>query len=175
VQLDLRFQQRAVGLRSRGRSCKSVSRSWHAKGLRHPDCALPQAELSRKSNQIACGADSPVRVLHAQPRSPVSGRQCLGCKNTPSAQRSLTSSSDETNSPTQRARWPPAPVRGKICQSQRCCWIISSVRAEMPAEIAPAAHSRPRSSNANGLCWRFLAEPTGVITMSQIHGSRTDS
>jgi hypothetical protein len=52
---------------------------------------------------------------------------------------------------------------------------LQNVRAEMPAEIAPAAHPRPRSSNANGLCWRILAEPTGVITRSQIHGSRTDS
>jgi len=39
----------------------------------------------------------------------------------------------------------------------------------------PAGHRRRRSSNANGLCWRILAEPTGVITRSQIHGSRTDS
>ena len=28
-----------------------------------------------------------------------------------------------------------------------------------------------RSSNANGLCWRTLAQPAGVITTSQIHSS----
>ena len=33
-------------------------------------------------------------------------------------------------------------VRGRICQSQRCCWIISSVRAQM-LPIAPAAQPRP--------------------------------
>jgi hypothetical protein len=32
-----------------------------------------------------------------------------------------------------------------------------------------------RSSNANSLWWRVLADPTGVITISQIHGPRTDS
>jgi hypothetical protein len=50
-----------------------------------------------------------------------------------------------------------------------------NVRAEMPAEIDQLGHRRRRSSNANGLCWRILAEPIGVITRSQIHGSRTDS
>jgi hypothetical protein len=38
-----------------------------------------------------------------------------------------------------------------------------------------AAYSQRRSSNANSLWWRVLAEPAGVITTSHIHGSRTDS
>jgi hypothetical protein len=33
----------------------------------------------------------------------------------------------------------------------------------------------PRSWPGDSLCWRLLAEPTGIITRSQIHGSRTDS
>ena len=28
-----------------------------------------------------------------------------------------------------------------------------------------------RSSNANGLCWRTLVQPTGVVTTSQVHSS----
>src|SRR5712671_4826071 len=37
------------------------------------------------------------------------------------------------------------------------------------------SHSRKSSSNANSLCRHVLAEPTGIITISQIHHSRTDS
>jgi hypothetical protein len=32
-------------------------------------------------------------------------------------------------------------------------------------------YGQRRSSNANGLCWRTLAHPAGVITTSQIHSS----
>src|SRR5260370_21661771 len=41
--------------------------------------------------------------------------------------------------------------------------------------ILLAASPQCRSSNANGLWCRVLADPTGVITTSQIHSSRTDS
>src|SRR5258705_12561346 len=37
------------------------------------------------------------------------------------------------------------------------------------------SHSRKSASNANSLCRHVLAEPTEIITISQIHHSRTDS
>src|SRR6266446_2372726 len=44
-----------------------------------------------------------------------------------------------------------------------------------PSNRTRAAYSDRRSSNASSLRWRVLAQPTGIITISQIHGSRTDS
>jgi hypothetical protein len=61
---------------------------------------------------------------------------------------------------------------GEIFRSQRCCW-ITNVRAKMSAEMAPAAHPRPRSSNANSLRGRFWPIKMAVITRSQIHGSNS--
>src|SRR6266446_10534130 len=43
-----------------------------------------------------------------------------------------------------------------------------------PSNGTRAAYSDRRSSNANNLWWRGLADPTGIIPTSQIHGSRTD-
>ena len=39
----------------------------------------------------------------------------------------------------------------------------------------PSCVSRRRSSNANSLWWRVLAQPRRIITTSQIHSSRSDS
>jgi hypothetical protein len=59
-----------------------------------------------------------------------------------------------------------APFRN----SQEACG--PQVRGRTPAEIlasGPSCVSRHRSSNATSLMWPVLAEPTGIITISQIH------
>jgi hypothetical protein len=41
--------------------------------------------------------------------------------------------------------------------------------------VAGGCCDQCRSSKANGLWWQVSAQPTGVVTTSQIHSSRTDS
>jgi hypothetical protein len=62
----LRVKDRLLG----GPSCKSVSRSWNANGLRS-DLRLLQAsgEVFPEFQSCSSRTDSPVRVLYAQPRS----------------------------------------------------------------------------------------------------------
>src|SRR5260221_5429135 len=81
---------------------------------------------------------------------------------------------------------------------QWCCWIgrrrIIFGSAEIAAILAISAtqiddpcvrehvcqipvrtaYPHRRSSDASSLWWRGLADPTGIIPTSQIHGSRTD-
>src|SRR5467141_3095258 len=57
--------------------------------------------------------------------------------------------------------------------SQRCRLMTNNAGRD-PSNRTRAAYSDRRSSNANNLWWRGLVDPTGIITISQIHGSRTD-
>jgi hypothetical protein len=56
---------------------------------------------------------------------------------------------------------------------------IGTIQRNRPLQrakiLARAAYPQDRSSNANSLWWRVLADPTRVVTSFQIHGSRTDS
>jgi hypothetical protein len=58
----------------------------------------------------------------------------------------------------------------QFLQSQRCN-LLTNVRASTTVKV-PARAACP---NAKSLCWRVLTELTGVITTSQIHGSRAAS
>ena len=44
----------------------------------------------------------------------------------------------------------------------------------LPQVMVAGVRDGVRNSNANSLCWCILAEPTGIITISQIHRPRTD-
>src|SRR5439155_8563112 len=57
--------------------------------------------------------------------------------------------------------------------SQRCRLMTNNAGRD-PSNRTRAAYSDRRSSNANNPWWRGLADPTGIITISHIHGSRTD-
>src|SRR6266516_3121699 len=58
--------------------------------------------------------------------------------------------------------------------SNEVSWRFTVSHGARPVESLPrggAAHLQLRSSNANSLCWRVLAQPAGVITPSQLPSS----
>src|SRR5947209_7748012 len=67
-------------------AAKSVSRSSHAKALR-PGLAPPSGEVVTEFQSDSARTDSPVRILHAQPGSPVSGRRVWVRKMLPTLPR----------------------------------------------------------------------------------------
>jgi hypothetical protein len=57
-------------------------------------------------------------------------------------------------------------------RSRDCVEAIMCMKAHDASALRPR---RRRRSDANSPCWRALPEPTGALTTTQIHGSRTDS
>src|SRR6478609_1681911 len=71
-------------------------------------------------------------------------------------------------SPAQTAQWRCWPdhfwigsIGAKFANLSDAAGSAKRPRADARRD-RPAGHRRRRSSNANGLCWRILAEPTGV-------------
>jgi hypothetical protein len=80
---------------------------------------------------------------------------------------------------TNRLLWNPVsrPRKGDVFRESERAALAAAARVVVTSEATGRILIADYSiqSRRIALCDRFLAEPTGVITISQIHGSGTDS